>query len=174
MTVNPDPTKTLTDRHTELLDELNLMRKTIGQLMKKTSPQLLEVFKSESLFVLRDMEEHISCEEEEALFPVLRSALKNRSGTIISMSGDHANLKEEIEKLRIIITNLEVENIEECRRAIDLADTEIDFLIDLFSRHIHKQETFLFQLAREILLQNKLAEIQERLNELETKGESFS
>jgi len=67
MTGNPDSKKILTDRHTELLDELKLTRKTIDQLMKKTSPQLLEVLKSESLFVLRDMEEHISCEKEEAL-----------------------------------------------------------------------------------------------------------
>jgi hemerythrin-like domain-containing protein len=172
MIVNPDPIETLIDRHIRLLDKLDLLRTAIDRLMKETSPQLPEGLKRESLSVLRDMEQNIRC-EEEVLFPVLRSALGSKSGPIISMLGDHSNLKEEMERFQTTITNLEIENPEECKRAINLAGAEIDSLIDLFSRHTDKEETCLFKLAREVLLQKELAEIEKELKKIETEGAGF-
>ena len=100
-------------------------------------------------------------------FPVPRSSLGNQSAPIISMSGEHANLKEGMERLRTIITNLETENTEECRKAIHLADEELDSLIDIFSRHIDKEEKCLFKLAREVLEEKELAEIEEKMRKIE-------
>ncbi len=172
MIINPDPMKTLVDRHIRLIDELDLLRTTLDNLMKEISPHLVEGLKRESLSFLRNIEENMKC-EEEVLFPVLRSALGSKSGPIISMTGDHANLKEEMEKLRTIITNLEIEDAEECKKAIDLADAEIDSLIDLLSRHIDKEETCLFKLAREFLLQKELVEIEKKMKEMEIEREVF-
>jgi hemerythrin-like domain-containing protein len=172
MMINPDPIKILTERHIELLDDLYLLRSTIDQVMKQNSPHLFEDLKRESLSFLKNMGQHMRC-EEEVLFPVLGSALGSKGGPIISMLGDHANLKEEMERFQAIITNLEIENTEECKKAINLADSEIDSLIDLFSRHTDKEETCLFKLAREVLLQKELVEIEKRLEKIEMKGEGF-
>jgi hemerythrin-like domain-containing protein len=172
MVTNPDPIKILTDRHIGLLDDLYLIRMTIDRVMKKFSPHLVEGLKRESLSFLKTMEQHIRC-EEEVLFPVLKSSLGSKNAPIISMSGDHSNLKEEMDKLRTIITKLKSEKAEECKRAINLADEEIYSLIDLFSRHIDKEEKCLFKLAREILQENELVEIEERMKEIEMEEEGF-
>ena len=166
MVINPDPIKILTDRHIGLLDDLYLLKATIDRLLKKISPHLVEGLKRESLSFLKTMEQHMRC-EEEALFPVLRSALGSKGAPIISMLGDHANLKEGMERLRTIITNLETENIEECRKMTNFADEEIDSLIDLFSRHIDKEEKCLFKLAREVLAEKELVEIEKKMKEIE-------
>ena len=92
MVINPDPIKILTDRHIGLLDDLYLLKATIDRLLKKISPHLVEGLKRESMSFLKSMDQHIRC-EEEALFPVLRSSLGSKSAPIISMSGEHANLK---------------------------------------------------------------------------------
>ena len=109
--------------------------------------------------------------EEEVLFPVLKSSLGSNGAPIISMSGDHTNLKEGIEKLHTIITDMETEDTEECRKTINLADEEIDSLIDLFSRHIDKEEKCLFKLAREVLQENELGEIEKKMKEIGKEGE---
>ena len=72
-----------------------------------------------------------------------------------------------MERLGTIITNLETENTEEYRKAIHLADEELDSLIDIFSRHIDKEEKCLFKLAREVLVEKELAEIEEKMKEIE-------
>jgi len=166
MVINPDPIKILTDRHIGLLDDLYLLKATIDRLLKKISPHLVEGLKRESLSFLKTMEQHMRC-EEEALFPVLKSSLGSKSAPIISMLGDHANLKEGMERLRTIITNLETENIEECRKMTNFAGEEIDSLIDLFSRHIDKEEKCLFKLAREVLAEKELVEIEKKMKEIE-------
>ena len=166
MVINPDPIKILIERHIGLLDDLYLLKATMDRLLKKISPHLVEGLKRESLSFLKTMEQHLRC-EEGVLFPVLKSSLGSKSAPIISMSGDHANLKEEMEKLRSIITNLETEDTEECRKTINLADEEIDSLIDLFSRHIDKEEKCLFKLAREVLVEKELAEIEEKMKKIE-------
>ena len=166
MVINPDPIKILTDRHIGLLDDLYLLKATIDRLLKKISPHLVEGLKRESLSFLKTMEQHMRC-EEEALFPVLKSSLGSKSAPIISMLGDHANLKEGMERLRTIITNLETENIEECRKMTNFAGEGIDSLIDLFSRHIDKEEKCLFKLAREVLAEKELVEIEKKMKEIE-------
>src|SRR3990172_7003359 len=170
MVINPDPIKILTDRHIGLLDDLYLLKATIDRLLKKISPHLVEGLKRESLSFLKTMEQHMRC-EEGVLFPVLRSALGSKSAPIISMSGDHTNLKEGIEKLHTIITDMETEDTEECRKTINLADEEIDSLTDLFSRHIDKEEKCLFKLAREVLQENDLGEIEKKMKEIGKEGE---
>src|SRR3972149_9164618 len=172
MAVNPDPIEILINRHVGLLDDLYLLRTTIDRLMKKISPHLVEGLKRESLSFFKTMGQHMRC-EEGVLFPLLKSSLGSKSAPIISMSGDHANLKEEMEKLRSIITNLETEDTEEFRKAIHSADEEIDSLIDLFSRHIDKEEKCLFKLAREVLQENELGEIEKKMKEIEKEGEGF-
>jgi len=172
MVINPDPIKILTDRHIGLLDDLYLLKATIDRLLKKISPHLVEGLKRESLSFFKTMEQHMRC-EEGVLFPVLKSSLGSKSAPIISMSGDHTNLKEEIDKLRTIITDMETEDTEECRKAINLADEEIDSLIDLFSRHIDKEEKCLFKLAREVLPEKELVEIEKKMKEIEKEGEGF-
>src|SRR3989304_4061834 len=128
MAINPDPIKTLVDNHIGLIDNMYLLRTTIDHLLETFSPHLVEGLKRESMSFLKSMDQHIRC-EEEALFPVLRSSLGSKSAPIISMSGEHANLKEGMERLRTIITNLETENIEECRKMPNFAGEEIDSLI---------------------------------------------
>ena len=170
MVANSDPIEILINRHVGLLDDLYLLRTTIDRLMKKISPHLVEGLKREYLSFFKTMEQHMRC-EEEVLFPVLKSSLGSKGAPIISMSGDHANLKEEMEKLRTIITDLETEDTEECRKAINLANEEIDSLIDLFSRHIDKEEKCLFKLAREVLQENELGEIEKKMKEIGKEGE---
>ena len=172
MVANSDPIEILINRHVGLLDDLYLLRTTIDRLMKKISPHLVEGLKRESLSFIKTMEQHMRC-EEGVLFPVLKSSLGSKGAPIISMSGDHANLKEEMEKLRTIITDLETEDTEECRKAINLANEEIDSLIDLFSRHIDKEEKCLFKLAREVLPEKELVEIEKKMKEIEKEGEGF-
>ena len=172
MAVNPDPIEILINRHLGLLDDLYLLRTTIDRLMKKISPHLVEGLKREYLSFLKIMEQHMRC-EEEVLFPVLKSSLGSKGAPIISMSGDHTNLKEEIDKLRTIITDMETKDTEECRKAINLANEEIDSLIDLFSRHIDKEEKCLFKLAREVLPEKELVEIEKKMKEIEKEGEGF-
>ena len=172
MVANSDPIEILINRHVGLLDDLYLLRTTIDRLMKKISPHLVEGLKRESLSFIKTMEQHMRC-EEGVLFPVLKSSLGSKGAPIISMSGDHANLKEEMEKLRTIITDLETEDTEECRKAINLANEEIDSLIDLFSRHIDKEEKCLFKLAREVLPEKELVEIEKKMKEIEKEGKSF-
>ena len=166
MVINPDSIKSLIDSHIGLLDNMYLLRRTIDRLINNVSPHLVEGLKRESMSFLKSMEQNIRC-EEEALFPVLRSALGSKSAPIISMLGDHANLKEGMERLRTIITNLETENIEECRKMTNFAGEEIDSLIDLFSRHIDKEEKCLFKLAREVLAEKELVEIEKKMKEIE-------
>src|SRR3989304_5704105 len=172
MVINPDPIKILTDRHIGLLDDLYLLKATIDRLLKKISPHLVEGLKRESLSFLKTMEQHMRC-EEGVLFPVLKSSLGSKGAPIISMSGDHANLKDEMDKLRTIITNLGTEDTEESRKTINLADEEIDSLIDLFSRHIDKEEKCLFKLARDLLVENELEEIEKKMKEIEKEVEGF-
>src|SRR3989337_2936935 len=172
MAVNPDPIEILINRHLGLLDDLYLLRTTIDRLMKKISPHLVEGLKRESLSFIKTMEQHMRC-EEGVLFPVLKSSLGSKGAPIISMSGDHANLKEEMEKLRTIITDLETEDTEESRKTINLADEEIDSLIDLFSRHIDKEEKCLFKLAREVLQENELGAIEKTMKDTEKTGDGF-
>jgi len=92
MVINPDPIKTLVDNHIGLIDNMYLLRTTIDHLLETFSPHLVEGLKRESMSFLKSMDQHIRC-EEEALFPVLRSSLGSKSAPIISMSGEHANLK---------------------------------------------------------------------------------
>ena len=92
MVINPDPIKSLIDSHIGLLDNMYLLRKTIDRLINNVSLHLVENLKRESLSFLKSMEQHIRC-EEEVLFPVLKSSLGSKSAPIISMSGEHANLK---------------------------------------------------------------------------------
>jgi len=68
---------------------------------------------------------------------------------------------------------METEDTEECRKAINLANEEIDSLIDLFSRHIDKEEKCLFKLAREVLPEKELVEIEKKMKEIEKEGEGF-
>src|SRR3989337_2029211 len=102
MVINPDPIKILTDRHIGLLDDLYLLKATIDRLLKKISPHLVEGLKRESLSFLKTMEQHMRC-EEEALFPVLRSALGSKSAPIISQLGDHPDLNEGRQSFRLTI-----------------------------------------------------------------------
>ncbi|HWP91006.1 MAG TPA: hemerythrin domain-containing protein [Thermodesulfobacteriota bacterium] len=95
MMKNPDPIKTLMERHVGLVDELDLLKITIHRLKKRFSPHLLEALKREILSFLKSMEQHIRC-EEEALFPVLEVVLGNKREQIISTARDHSNLKKEI------------------------------------------------------------------------------
>ena len=166
MVINPDPIQILIEGHIGLLDDLYLLKATMDRLLKKISPHLVEGLKRESLSFLKTMEQHMRC-EEGVLFPVLKSSLGSKSAPIISMSGDHANLKDEMEKLRSIITNLETEDTEKSIEAIKSADEEINSLIDLFSRHIDKEEKCLFKLAREVLEEKELAEIEEKMKKIE-------
>src|SRR3970040_3146604 len=108
--------------------------------MKKIYPHLVEGLKREYLSFFKTMEQNMRC-EEEVLFPVLKSSLGSNGAPIISMSGDHTNLKEGIEKLHTIITDMETEDTEECRKTINLADEEIESLIDFFSRPMAKKRT---------------------------------
>ncbi len=172
MVANSDPIEILINRHVGLLDDLYLLRTTIDRLMKTISPHLVEGLKREYMSFLKIMEQHMRC-EEEVLFPVLKLSLGSKGAPIISMSGDHTNLKEEIDKLRTIITDMETEDTEECRKAINLANEEIDSLIDLFSRHIDKEEKCLFKLAREVLPEKELVEIEKKMKEIEKEGEGF-
>jgi hemerythrin-like domain-containing protein len=166
MMENPDPIKTLMERHIGLVDELDLLKITIDRLKKRFSPHLIEALKRETLSFLKSMEHHIRC-EEEALFPVLEVALGSKREQIISMVRDHSNLKEEIERLRTLITNLEIENLEECKKIINLVDTIIASLTDLFSRHINNEENHLFKLAKEVLPEKELIEIEKRMQGIE-------
>src|SRR5574341_455609 len=166
MVINPDPITTLVDNHIGLLDDLYLLKATMDRLLKKTSPHLVEGLKREALSCLKTMEQHMRC-EEEMLFPVLKSSLGSKSAPIISMLGEHTDLKEGMKRLRTIITNLETEDTEKSIEAIKSADEEIDALIDLFSRHIDKEEKCLFKLAREVLVEKELAEIEEKMKKIE-------
>ncbi|MGH7800019.1 MAG: hemerythrin domain-containing protein [Thermodesulfobacteriota bacterium] len=166
MVINPDPIKILIERHIGLLDDLYLLRTTIDRLLKQSSPHLVEGLKREFLSFLKTMEQHMRC-EEGVLFPVLKSSLGSKSAPIISMSGEHTDLKEGMNRLRTIITNLETEDKEKSIEAIKSADEEIDSLIDLFSRHIDKEEKCLFKLAREVLEEKELAEIEEKMKKIE-------
>ncbi len=166
MVINPDPIQILIEGHIGLLDDLYLLKATMDRLLKKISPHLVEGLKRESLSFLKTMEQHMRC-EEGVLFPVLKSSLGSKSAPIISMSGEHTDLKEGMNRLRTIITNLETEDTEKSIEAIKSADEEIDSLIDLFSRHIDKEEKCLFKLAREVLEEKELAEIEEKMKKIE-------
>ena len=166
MAINPDPIKTLVDNHIGLIDNMYLLRTTIDHLLETFSPHLLEGLKRESLSFLKTMKQHMRC-EEEVLFPILKSGLGSKSVPIISMLGEHTDLKEGMKRLRTIITNLETEDTEKSIEAIKSADEEIDSLIDLFSRHIDKEEKCLFKLAREVLVEKELAEVEEKMKKIE-------
>jgi hemerythrin-like domain-containing protein len=166
MIENPDPIKALMGIHIGLVDELGLLKITIDRLKKRFSPHLLEALKREILSFLKSMEQHIRF-EEESLFPVLEVALGNKREQIISMARDHSNLKEEIERLRTLITNLQIENLEECRKIINLAETIIASLTDLFTKHVNNEENHLYRLAKEALLEKELVEIERRMQSIE-------
>jgi hemerythrin-like domain-containing protein len=164
MAPNPDPIKTLVDGHIGLLDNMYLLRTITDHLLKTFSPHLVEGLKRESMTFLKTMELHMRC-EEEFFFPILKRALGGRSAPIISMLGEHSDMRENIERLRKIMSNVESADADKCIKTIKLADEEIDSLIDLFSRHIDKEEKCLFKLAREVLQEKELEEIEEKIKE---------
>jgi hemerythrin-like domain-containing protein len=166
MIENPDPIKTLMERHIGLVDELGLLKITIDRLKKRFSPNLLEALKREIFSFLKSMEQHIRF-EEESLFPVLEVALGNKREQIISMARDHSNLKEEIEKLKTLITNLDIETLEEYRKIINLVETIIASLTDFFTKHINDEENNLYKPAKEALLKKELVEIERRMQSIE-------
>src|SRR5919109_4770967 len=102
MSINPNPIKTLTDKHAGLIEDLYTLQEAIDQLKKKMSPHLIKGFTRKSVSSLKNLERCMRC-EEEALFPILKLALGNEREPIISMLGDHENLKEEMERLRTVI-----------------------------------------------------------------------
>ncbi|MFQ6000692.1 MAG: hemerythrin domain-containing protein [Anaerolineae bacterium] len=120
--------------------------------------EVLEGIRKATAFINNEVRAHNE-KEEELLFPELEKVLPPKGPTFV-MREEHRRLWEVLEKVEGTLERLEGDKD---GAVIDELVASAQFVVQLLSEHINKENSVLFPMARQLLTPEQMATIADRI-----------
>jgi len=152
-----EPIAILMAQHEEGLAHLQELSGYIQRAEKgEVTEEVLEGVRKATAFINKEVREH-NKKEEELLFPELEKVLLPRGPTFV-MREEHRRLWEALARVEATL-----ERLERGEEAIDELVASAQFVVQLLSEHINKENSILFPMAKQLLAPKQMAAIAERM-----------
>lgn len=155
--MSKDPIAIFMAQHEEGLAHLRRLGCYIQRVERReVTEEVLEGIRRATAFINKEVRVHNE-KEEELLFPELEKVLPPKGPTFV-MREEHRRLWEVLEKVETTL-----ERLERDREAIDELVAPVQFVVQLLSEHIHKENSVLFPMAKQLLAPEQMAAIAQRM-----------
>ncbi len=155
--MSKDPIAIFMAQHEEGLAHLRRLGGYIQRVERReVTEEVLEGIRRATAFINKEVRVHNE-KEEELLFPELEKVLPPKGPTFV-MREEHRRLWEVLEKVETTL-----ERLERDREAIDELVAPVQFVVQLLSEHIHKENSVLFPMAKQLLAPEQMAAIAQRM-----------
>ena len=155
--MSKDPIAIFMAQHEEGLAHLRRLGGYIQRVERReVTEEVLEGIRRATAFINKEVRVHNE-KEEELLFPELEKVLPPKGPTFV-MREEHRRLWEVLEKVETTL-----ERLERDREAIDELVASAQFVVQLLSEHINKENSVLFPMAKQLLAPEQMAAIAQRM-----------
>jgi len=155
--MSKDPIAIFMAQHEEGLAHLRRLGGYIQRVERgEVTEEVLEGIRRATAFINKEVRAHNE-KEEELLFPELEKVLPPKGPTFV-MREEHRRLWEVLEKVETTL-----ERLERDREAIDELVASAQFVVQLLSEHINKENSVLFPMAKQLLAPEQMAAIAQRM-----------
>lgn len=157
--MSKDPIAILMAQHEEGLARLKALSGYIQRVETgEVTGEVLEGIRKATAFINNEVRAHNE-KEEELLFPELEKVLPPKGPTFV-MREEHRRLWEVLEKVEGTLERLEGDKD---GAVIDELVASAQFVVQLLSEHINKENSVLFPMARQLLTPEQMATIADRI-----------
>ena len=144
-------------QHEEGLAHLKALSGYIQRVQTgEVTEEVLEGIRKATAFINKEVRAHNE-KEEELLFPELEKVLPPQGPTFV-MREEHRQLWEVLEKVEDTL-----ERLERDREAIDELVASAQFVVQLLSEHINKENSVLYPMAKQLLAPEQMAAIAQKM-----------
>jgi len=144
-------------QHEEGLAHLRELGSYIQRVERgEVTEEVLEGVRGATAFINNEVRAHNE-KEEELLFPELEKVLPPKGPTFV-MREEHRRLWEVLEKVETTL-----ERLERDREAIDELVASAQFVVQLLSEHINKENSVLYPMAKQLLAPEQMEAIAQRM-----------
>lgn len=155
--MSKDPIAIFMAQHEEGLAHLRRLGGYIQRVERReVTEEVLEGIRRATAFINKEVRVHNE-KEEELLFPELEKVLPPKGPTFV-MREEHRRLWEVLEKVETTL-----ERLERDREATDELVASAQFVVQLLSEHINKENSVLFPMAKQLLAPEQMAAIAQRM-----------
>ncbi len=155
--MSKDPIAIFMAQHEEGLAHLRRLGGYIQRVERReVTEEVLEGIRRATAFINKEVRVHNE-KEEELLFPELEKVLPPKGPTFV-MREEHRRLWEVLEEVETTL-----ERLERDREAIDELVASAQFVVQLLSEHIDKENSVLFPMAKQLLAPEQMAAIAQRM-----------
>ncbi len=159
----PDPIKLFMEQHQEGLAQLEIMGRAARVLKEKGfSPEVALAIIRAKDFIATEVKLHNQM-EEEALFPLLEQVV-GPGGPVAVMLMEHRQLWEGLDALTLQLADLR-DSPEKQNLILAVADSA-DFVINLLTNHIAKEDRVLYPMAQQVLRREAMQEVARRMESM--------
>lgn len=151
----PNPVEALTKDHDEVLKRLRVLEAGARGLGNSGDSEALKMVTQVLQFLDTDIRLHMRL-EEEALFVVLERRIGREGGPIAVMLGEHEDLWAKVAELQQAVAALNTNGgVQQQQQVSRVAD----YIVQLLEAHIHKENTILFPMAKEMMTPEEIVEV---------------
>lgn len=157
--MSKDPIAIFMGQHEEGLAHLRRLGGYIQRVERReVTEEVLEGIRRATAFINKEVRVHNE-KEEELLFPELEKVLPPKGPTFV-MREEHRRLWEVLEKVETTLERLERD---EDGAVIDELVASAQFVVQLLSEHINRENSVLFPMAKQLLAPEQMAAIAQRM-----------